>query len=303
MSRSASFRCAAEARRRGDQLAGTAAQARGWVLIEHPGPWPFAGFAELDIDTDLQHALRQAALAAGMRILLIRRHGRQSRDGARAWGVLRYDARGDHRQEWGNWTEEADLADVIPAIGRRGRVGLPPVYLVCTHGIHDACCAIRGRPVARALSDAWPEQTWECSHVGGDRYAANVLVAPDGVCFGGVTATSAVTALEQLRAGIVSAEHLRGYAELGPGPQYAVAEVLRRYGPAGRHDIQVLAAVRAGDRWSVTLECRAPLPERVQVELRALALPAAQLTCLAPAETHGLAYETVALTIQREPES
>jgi len=25
-----------------------------------------------------------------------------------------------------------------------------PLYLVCTHGTHDVCCAVRGRPVAAA---------------------------------------------------------------------------------------------------------------------------------------------------------
>ena len=47
-----------------------------------------------------------------------------------------------------------------------------PMLLVCTHGVHDTCCAVRGRPVAAALARRWPEATWECSHVGGDRFAA-----------------------------------------------------------------------------------------------------------------------------------
>lgn len=291
MNRPVSFRCAAAARQRHDQLAGTAARALGWVVIEHPGPWPFGGFAELDTDPDLKHTVRHAALAAGMRILLIRRHGRRERGVEKAWGILRYDARGDHRQEWGTWSEEADLAAIIPALERPGRAGLPALYLVCTHGIHDACCAIRGRPVAGALSDRWPENTWECSHVGGDRYAGNLLVAPDGIYYGEVAATSAITVVEQLRDGLVAADHLRGYADLQPAEQYAVAEVLRRFGPAGRHAIQVVSSTHHGDRRSVTLECAAPLPARVHLELRLLSLPAARLTCLAPAETRGVAHE------------
>lgn len=298
MSRPASLRCAAAADERGDQLAGTAARALGWVVIEHPGPWPFGGFAELDIDPDLRQLVRRGALAAGMRILLIRRHGRQERSDTRAWGVLRYDAHGDHRQEWGTWSHEADLAGIVTALERPGATGHPPLYLVCAHGIHDACCAIRGRPVAASLSRQWPENTWECSHVGGDRYAGNMLVAPDGIYYGRVTATSAVTVIEQLRDGRVAADHLRGYADLPAHEQFAVAEVLRRFGPAPRHAIRVVSSTHHDGRPSVSLVCDAPLPARVQVELRTVSLPAAQLTCLAPSETNAVAFETLEFTVQ-----
>lgn len=296
MTRETPFRCAAAALARGDRQAGTAARAHGWVLIEHPGPWPFGGFAELDIAPEVQHAVRHAAQAAGMRILLIRRHGRQSSGRAARWGVLRYDANGDHLQEWGTWSEDADLTQLAAAVERPGATGLPPVHLVCTHGVHDACCAIRGRPVAKALTEEWPDETWECSHVGGDRYAANVLVAPDGVYFGEVTPDQAVEAVALLRRGLVAADHLRGYTDLAAPEQFAVAEVLRRFGPAGRHAIRVRSATRTDDRWTVRVECAPPLPERLEVVLRFWAEPAARLTCLAPAPTRALAYETISVT-------
>ena len=53
------------------------------------------------------------------------------------------------------------------------------LLLVCTHGRHDACCAERGRPFAAALAQVAPEETWEVSHIGGDRFAANVLDAAE----------------------------------------------------------------------------------------------------------------------------
>lgn len=298
MSRPASFRCAVEALVRGDRQEGTAPRAHGWVLIEHPGPWPFGGFAELDMAVEVQHVVRHAAQSAGMRILLIRRHGRQSGDREAVWGVLRYDAQGEHRQEWGTWSDESDLTQIAAAIERPGTAGLPPVHLVCTHGVHDACCAIRGRPVARALTEQWPDDTWECSHVGGDRYAANLLVAPHGVYFGNVTPDEAIAAVDLLRRGLVAADHLRGYTDLPAPEQFAVAEALQRFGPAGRHAIQVRSATHSGDRWTVLLECTPPLPGRLAIVLRCYAKPAAQLTCLAPAPTRALAYETVSVSVR-----
>ena len=46
------FRCAAAARMRADPLAGSAPQTRGWLLLEHPGPWPVDAVAGSGIDPD-----------------------------------------------------------------------------------------------------------------------------------------------------------------------------------------------------------------------------------------------------------
>jgi hypothetical protein len=57
--------------------------------------------------------------------------------------------------------------------------------LVCTNGRHDPCCATFGRPLARWLRHSqWAEQGWECSHIGGDRFAGNVVLLPDSLYFG-----------------------------------------------------------------------------------------------------------------------
>ena len=52
------------------------------------------------------------------------------------------------------------------------------MWLVCTNGKRDACCARDGLPVARALAALRPDEAWECSHLGGHRFAANVALAP-----------------------------------------------------------------------------------------------------------------------------
>ena len=91
---------------------------------------------------------------------------------------------------------EQELLDLdLEALGAGRSPGLVPsdevILCVCTHGRHDACCAEKGRPVAAALSEAYPEEAWEVSHIGGDRFAANLLVLPHGLYYGGVDAASA----------------------------------------------------------------------------------------------------------------
>ncbi|MFD5181650.1 sucrase ferredoxin [Streptomyces sp. NPDC058372] len=289
------FFCADAARRRGDPIAGTAPYGLVWVLIEYRGGWPPNGFDGLDLDPGTKALVHSAAQAVKARILLIRRHGRRTLGGPRRWAVLRYAASGAHRQQWGTWSRDEELAGIVGALGAPGELGLPPVVLVCAHGLHDTCCAVRGRPVGRALSERRPELVWESTHVGGDRFAANVVVLPDGVYYGGLDAASSVYVVEEHLAGRLHAGHLRGYTDLVPPQQVALAAVLRHFGPAGRHDYTVAETVRLGDHWRVRLLGRPPHPAAVDVEVRSSRTPPRQLTCRGVARSSAVVHEVASL--------
>jgi hypothetical protein len=104
----------------------------------------------------------------------------------------------------------------------------PPgrTYLVCTNGARDPCCAIRGAAVAKALDAARPGAVYESSHLGGHRFAANVLVLPDGLCFGRLDVRSALALVDELDAGRLPLEHFRGRTSLTEEQQ--AAEILLR---------------------------------------------------------------------------
>lgn len=293
------FFCADAARARGDGLAGTAPHGVRWILVEWRGGWPVNGFDGLDLDPQVKDLVYTAAQAARARVLLIRRHGR-ARAGdtsARRWAVLHHEPDGAHRQHWGTWNRDADLAGIVDGLDAPGELGRPPVILVCAHGRHDTCCALRGLPVARALGAHRPGLVWECTHVGGDRFAANVLVAPDGVYYGGLDAASAVTAVDDHLADRIHADHLRGYTDLFPPQQAAVAAALRRFGPAARTAYTVAGTVRAEEhRWRVRLTTDSATA--LDVEVRAHRTPAYQLTCRGAARSSFVAYEATAIRVE-----
>ncbi|HEX8424594.1 MAG TPA: sucrase ferredoxin, partial [Pyrinomonadaceae bacterium] len=66
-----------------------------------------------------------------------------------------------------------------------------PLYLVCTHGKRDKCCAKFGYALYKSLradgAAATREQVWQSSHVGGDRFAANLICFPHGLFYAHVT--------------------------------------------------------------------------------------------------------------------
>ena len=245
------FRCATASRARGDELAGTASTVRSFLLLEHAGPWGVDALRDARLPDGLGAHLREQSRRHRVRVLLVRRPG--SRAGAGPTRVIAARAAGP-----ASWAEAADvdhLDDVrdldLAALGAGRSVGLgpqgDPVLAVCTHGRHDACCAELGRPVALALA-AGPHAAaaWETSHVGGDRFAGNLVVLPRGLYYGGLDPESAQRVAAATAAGEVLLEHLRGRSDLPMAVQAADVALRREHRLVGLDDVRP-GAVRVDD--------------------------------------------------------
>lgn len=226
------FRCSVASEARSESLAGSASTVPAFLLLEHPGPWGVSALRDARFDEGVSQQLREHAAASGVRILLIRRPGR-ARVGVGARRIFAVHARAPYA-----WTETARIEDPRAVLDldlaglRAGRsLGLEahdePLFAVCTHGRHDACCAEQGRPAAAALAAAVPDHTWEVSHLGGDRFAANMLLAPDGLYYGRLTPQAAVEVARARLAGEIELDHLRGRT-CYPMPVQAAEIALRR---------------------------------------------------------------------------
>ncbi len=249
--------CAALADRRGDSLVATAPPAERWLLIESRAAWPRNALTSLQHSSagpagDLGTEVARRCVQLGYRPVLIRRFGRIDRSAPRRWGLI--DCRpGRESVRWGELPSDEHLLEVLGGADP-GEISPEPVYLVCTHGRHDACCAVRGRPLASALAAAYPERTWECSHIGGDRFAANVVVLPHGLFYGHVAASRAVELAKQYDEGLVVRDLLRGSGAFVP-PVQAAQHYARAAGHSLVVDDLVPRAVRqlAGNHWQVDL--------------------------------------------------
>lgn len=252
--------CSTAALQRGEPLAGTASRVSRWLLVEQPGPWGPPSVPTARMPTAAARALTAAAAAAGARLLLLRRPGRP---GTAVAGrqVFVVDSRPGHERLLGTLAggDEA-LAALAQALPFEGPVPAiwttlsEPLLLVCTHGRHDRCCAVRGRPVAQELARHRPDRTWECSHTGGDRFAANLVVVPHGLYFGQLTPSQAVDVVRAHEDGRVVVEHLRGRSSR-PTPVQAAERFARaEFGRDRLEDLVPVAQQAAGpDRWTVRL--------------------------------------------------
>jgi hypothetical protein len=222
-SAAARLRCSYAADERGDPLAGTAAHAHGFLLIEAPGAWGQNALSESRLDSWIANVVAARAAEVSYRVLLIKRPGRAAVEPRRTWVVVD-STPGAERTTWGSYASDRELLGIRLDVPRdRAAPAGPPstLYLVCTHGRHDACCALRGRAVAAKLAAHRPGQVWECSHVGGDRFAPNVLVLPHGLTYGRVEPDRALDLVAAQEHGEVVVDLLRGRSVFRPPVQAA----------------------------------------------------------------------------------
>mgnify|MGYP006275763513 CR=1 FL=1 len=212
-----------------EPLAGTAPYARAWIAIEQPGSWGRDAFATGVLPHDIGPTLIHQAKRHEVGALLIRHPNRPRQlvpGASRMIWLAHIDSNslvaltiGDYR-ELLTWDFAAlaagNLQDVPaePATQSTAQMSTDPVALVCCHAARDACCAIQGRALYDALYAQAPPATalnlWQCSHLGGHRFAPTMLVLPLGAVYGRLTVEHARTVIREAARGQLVADNCRG---------------------------------------------------------------------------------------------
>ncbi len=210
-----------------------------WLLVELDAQWAPRWYDSPGLPAATR-AWMEAFIAdnPGTRPQLIRRRDRacdrprtcflvrSSETGAASW---RFEA--DSLEALAKRDLQAVLADPDAYEAARWR---RPLFLVCTHGKRDACCARFGRPVDRALCSARGEEVWQSSHLGGHRFAATFVCLPHGHFFGRVDGPVARRVADGYAAGrLTDLLHYRGratYARPVQAAEYFLRQLLGVYG-------------------------------------------------------------------------
>ncbi|MFJ3672881.1 sucrase ferredoxin [Streptomyces sp. NPDC090106] len=282
--------CASVSSDLGEPIAGTAATAKTWLLVEQPGPWGAHALTSSHLDPALGRGLERLAKGTGVRIALIRRPGRHA-DCGTATARRVYVAHTSPGNAWLHTTTLHDprrLLDLdFAALGRgdhrsfgaaldgRPHTGAP-LALVCTNGKRDRCCALLGRPLAAELAASGAEGVWEVTHLGGHRFSPTLLVLPYGYAYGRVDAPAVEEILRAVQHGRVVVDGCRGgsaWERPGQAAELAVRSaahedaadvlsVVRTTGAAPHWEVTV--AHVDGRHWRVTVAQSASLPPRAE---------------------------------------
>jgi hypothetical protein len=246
--------CSDQSLSRADPMYGTASAGSSWVLLELAGAWGHSAFLQSPtvIDPAVGRAVVRRFETAKMRIAAIRRPGRRPATPRWRWFVAD-SVPGSEALYGGEVSDPRDYLD-IALDGSDGTLSTDPVVAICAHGKHDQCCAVRGRSACQAIAEQYPEYTWECSHLGGDRFAATMLVLPEGLCYGRVDSADSAELVRLYLAGRVDDRFLRGRTSLPHAVQAAQHFAREAYGDDRIASLSPISIERAEHRIRVVLQ-------------------------------------------------
>lgn len=214
-----------------EEMAGTAVHVDTWFLLEYAGPWREKATTDNDLPADVQQWLTALpALVENGRVQLIKQPASGSNMTVRFF-VAVVNTPAPRLYEFSVGAYEALFDIDIPALIRgdaaySDHLRPDPLYLVCTNGKRDRCCALHGIAVADALATTAGDAVWQTTHLGGHRFAATLVTLPDGICYGRLTTNDAATLLAHHQRGELWLEKMRGRATSDAVAQ--LAEVLLR---------------------------------------------------------------------------
>lgn len=278
---------------RGEPLAGTGAVTDRALLLRWPrGKWRVPRFEAAGMSADLGAAVK-SAMDKGVHVALVDRLGETD-----DLPMLQAQPQGIAA----NFDSEAGLIAAINTYAAggsfEGQSDLRTTILCCTDSRRDACCARFGFATFKALqaqADPSRFQLLQCTHIGGCRFAASLMVLPRRERYGRLMPEQVPAFLSSLAAGEPFLPAWRGRADLPEALQ--VAEIaaldwaehqgidraalrmeLDAVPDASRRDEKLTVSARAGHHrllihltareFTIQGNCDAVATERGQVKLR-----------------------------------
>lgn len=239
----------------GEQQFATASRGTVWLIIEHPGPWGL----DPPYDTKMPEQSRDCLLdlletLPSSRVLFIKRERKSA-------GPLAFFVAVASEPEPKLFALtlpslkdlcEVNVRSLVEGGGSRGSIAGREMFLVCTDGKHDDCCAKFGLPVYQEMKKYMGTAVWQASHVGGDRFAANVVCFPHGIFYGHVEPNDIQPLADAHNSGRIYLPKYRGrtcYPFIVQAAEYFVRS---EAGLTHCNDLVLLGRVRLGENeWEV----------------------------------------------------
>lgn len=230
-------------------MLGTAEPVDLWLLLEYRPAWQAKALADNALSDAVRRWLSDGMAALETQGLKVRPQLIRQPEAARQELRLLIHQDGQLREFVSGAGGYADLIRTsIQALAADPALGASlrrPRYFVCTNGRRDPCCARFGLPAYAKLRALTGDRAWQITHLGGHRFAPNVLVLPQGVLYGRLGPAQLAAFVAEVESGGLPALHLRGRSCY---PQLAQAAE----GLAGRSDLKLLRVDGDERRGTVT---------------------------------------------------
>ena len=251
------FYCSELSRRADERTFGTASVGAVWILLEYPHGWGRHALEDSALPSEVKNFFAETLARVKHSRLLFVKTDRGRRDARMSLFVVRCRERAPFvvrfRVEKYEDVTAIDFAAVAAGADLQGGVADGgPLFLVCTHGRRDKCCAKFGVSLYNSLRAEAGEAVWQSSHVGGDRFAANLPCFPHGLFYAHVDEWAGRRAVGEYGERRLVLEKFRGRACYSHHAQAAEFFVRAEARLTGVEDLRFQSSERAGESsWRV----------------------------------------------------
>ena len=250
--------CSDLSREAGESMVGTAATVEAWFLLEYSGVWGAKATEENVLPRPVQNWLKEQVSSVGDgRLQFIKQDRSAGLPGTSFFVALsREVAPSIYQFQLDAYEDLLDLDVQAIASGDSSYdefIYSESLYLVCTNGKRDRCCAQNGLALFHGLVEYAGEAVWQCTHLGGHRFAPTLLTVPDGAYYGRLTPADLAALVKSQQDGQVYLDNLRGLCCYDNVTQAAAYFLRQQTGLLERFAYRLLSNRRLDERhWAVT---------------------------------------------------
>ena len=246
------FSCSELSLKSNEELFGTAPRVDVWFLLEYRGAWSDNTFVSSKISENVKRRIDECLESIpNSRLQLIKRQN--DSEGKLKFYLAKSDELDPKLFEFdlSDYEEILDL-DVDEMLSGESNLRGRALFLICTNGAHDKCCGKYGVPVyLEAVKREDGFMIWQCTHLGGHRFAANVLFMPYGIYYGRVDLGSVSELIEDAKNRHIRIENYRGRCCYSREVQAAEYFLRDNTGISDLNSIRFNGAKRSGSDISV----------------------------------------------------
>ncbi|MGB7293047.1 MAG: sucrase ferredoxin [Thermodesulfobacteriota bacterium] len=194
-----------------EELFATAPRVDVWFLLEYRGAWTDKALLDSKIPEDVKKQINlYLETITNSRLQFIKRHDNSG-------DTLKfYVAKSDESEpklyevDLRKYEELLEL-DLSKMLGNGLYLRKEPLFLICTNGEYDKCCGKYGaRVYLEAVKNENGFMIWQTTHLGGHRFAANLLHLPSGIYYGRVGDVDVHRLIKEATNCKIDLEHYRG---------------------------------------------------------------------------------------------
>ncbi len=225
-----------------EQLFGTAPNVDHWFLIEYNKNWASDAFLSSDIPRMVKdYVINESGNIDNSRIQLIKKDDTNN-NGPRFYYANSsefYPSLYEFQLEQYVDILDIDLVRLSEQNGYGEHLSGKKLVLVCSHGSHDKCCGTLGVPVYNLVKGESNIDAWRTSHVGGHRFAANIIMLPEGIYYGRVNSSNLREVMEHHGRNEIYLDCFRGRSCYRQSAQVSDYFLRTKTGKTGIYDIRL----------------------------------------------------------------